>query len=340
MVAPFASDPRIFAWEPMNEIRPEIGGQPEVPIAWTNRICQAIREVDRSHLITISPLVTQPYYHIRYARESAADFINYHFYADYTSPRRGIADLVAVCTRLNQTGGKPAIVGEAGTTGGPLGCLYPDAVRRATRDIYWASVLTGAPGCIGWDGNTTSPAETRMLGEVLTATGWYGRRPDRASVAVTYRDTRADVWPLTAAEGALADRGVWHDLVAADDPTLARYRYRLTPTEAKSQAARLPRLVEATRPYAALARVADGGRWALIYLRNEGAFDGGGGRWATPTNLRAVVALPGRHRLVVWDLETRRKVAGMAFRDRGAFAAAGTRSDYALWVTTPAGGKR
>jgi len=330
VVRPFAGDPRIFAWEPMNEIRPDVEGSPDIPVQWTNRICEAIREVDPDHLITISPLTMESQTHVYYARHSLADFVNYHFYADFSSPPRGIADRVAMCTRLNQLGGKVAIVGEAGATGGGLDGLNRQWVRLATRDCYFPSVLSGATGCIGWDGRTTSPEETAALAEVLEKAGWYGKRRDPAPVCVVFDDMQKDLWPLIEAEGRLADRGVWFDAIAADRPPTPGATV-LPVADVEQRIGELPRLVEATAPYASVPMVTDGGKWALIYLRNEGGFNGYGGRLPRQTDLSVMVNLPGRHRLTVWDLDARDIVASGEFTDRGRFEAKGTISDYALW---------
>ena len=331
VVAPFAGDPRVFAWEPMNEIRPDIEGNPDIPVQWTNRICEAIREVNPDHLITISPLTMDNQTHVVYARHSDADFINYHFYADFSSPPRGIADRVAMCTRLNQMGGKVAIVGEAGATGGGLGGLNPQWVDLATRDCYWPSLLSGATGCIGWDGNTTSPRETGMLAEILAASGWYGCRRDPAPVCVVFEDLREDLWPLIEAEALLADRGVWFDPVLQGAP-VPPGSLVVPLSQLPERLPALPRLVEATAPYAAVPLVADGGTLAVIYLRNEGGFNGYGGRLPEQTDLNVAVHLPGRHTLTVWDLDAREQVATTQFTDHGAFAAQKTWSDYVLVI--------
>ena len=329
VVAPFAGDPRVFAWEPMNEIRPDVEGNPEIPVQWTNRICEAIREVDPDHLITISPLTMDSHTHVHYARHSDADFINYHFYADFSSPPRGIADRVAMCTRLNQLGGKVAIVGEAGATGGGFGGLNPQWVDLATRDCYWPSLLSGATGCVGWDGNTTSPRETGILAEILGESGWYGCRRDPAPVCVVFEDLREDLWPLIRAEGLLSDRGVWFDPVLRGAPVPPGSQ-AIPLSELSDHLPALPRLVDATAPYAAVPLVADGGRLAVIYLRNEGGFNGYGGRLPEQTDLNVVVHLPGRHTLTVWDLDAREQVATSEFSDDGVFAAQETSSDYVL----------
>ncbi len=59
----------------------------------------------------------------------------------------------------------------------------------------------------------------------------------------------------------------------------------------------------------------------------------------TPADLEAIINLPGSRRLLVWDLDARRKVHDAPFAGRGVFRAPRTRSDYVLWVTQPAEGR-
>jgi len=82
VVTSFRDDPRILAWEVMNETY-SAGKDLPAAIRWTNEIIGAIRSADPSHLITTSGCVATPAPETEWMRGAKVDFFNYHAYPTY-----------------------------------------------------------------------------------------------------------------------------------------------------------------------------------------------------------------------------------------------------------------
>ena len=82
VVAPYVNDPRVFAWEVMNETY-SAGGDRAAAIAWTNAIVDTIHELDRNHLTTTSAAEATPQAEIEWIVGARVDFFNWHAYPTY-----------------------------------------------------------------------------------------------------------------------------------------------------------------------------------------------------------------------------------------------------------------
>lgn len=325
----FAGDPRIFAWEPMNEIHPAPAGDPGISVAWTNAMCGALREVDPEHLITESPNTWQPESFVYFARNSDADFINYHWYPDFVAFTDDVGDRVAAASACNQLGPKPAIIGELGWTGRGLGGRYPQGVRLTTRDFLWLAVLSGSRGAIGWDGGTTAPGEFRMLREILADSGFAGLSKRRSPHAVVVSEIGAEYDSVTRYENAFSKIGVDFDVVGAEDARAARVwsaREYTPPTHGG------PGIVSASRGYRSKVWVGRDGA-VLAYVRNCGGTDGYGNRTPANTHLVLDLELPTRASVRVHDLDQQKVAVERGPADRHTIDLRSTTNDYVVWAS-------
>ncbi len=332
----YASDPRIFAWEPMNEVIPGVDGDMRVPARWVREIATAVREVDREHLITESPNTRDSVVHTFFAQHCGADFINYHWYTDHRRPAESDTAGIVVHGRLNQLGGRPAIIGEAGWTGHYVGGRNYIDVTLATRDIYWLSLLAGCPaGVIGWDGATTAPEETAVVRRVFDEAGWWGRTRRKADVAVVFDDMRKSYGAMYRLQRQAFARGLSLDFVPREQAK--GYRYIV---DATVLGARLPQIygpVVASAPYFAYSFQAADGRLVVAYVWNEAGFDGVGNRArkAGPLRLRVNVQRPMNLRL--YDIDAMEVVAERQVEGRAELFVPLTEHDYVVVMT--AGGE-
>jgi hypothetical protein len=325
----FASDPRIVAWEPMNEIHPAPKGDPGIPVAWTNAICEALREVDPEHLITESPNTWQPESFVYFARNSNADFVNYHWYPDFVAFTDDIGDRVAAASACNQLGPKPAIIGEVGWTGRGLGGRYPQGVRLTTRDFLWLAVLSGSRGAIGWDGATTDPRECRMLAEVLGDCGFAGLAKRRSPHAVLVSDVAAEYDNVARYEHAFSEIGIDFDVVSAEDAGAARVWSARDYTPPSHGG---PGIVNVSRGYRSKVWV---GRddTVLAYVRNCGGADGYGNRTPRKVSLGLELELPTRAWVRVYDLDQQKVAVERGPADKHKIDLRSTTSDYVIWAS-------
>jgi hypothetical protein len=295
----FVGDPRIFAWEPMNEIQPAPDGDPGIAVGWTNAMCEAVREADPSHLITISPNTADPSSHIYFSRNAHVDFVNYHWYPDPVRFPGDHGDRVAAASAMNQLGPRSALIGELGWTGHLLGGRYPQGVRLTTRDFLWLSVLSGSPGAIGWDGQTTAPGEFRMLSEILRDSHFASLRKRRSPYAVVVTDPQSQYDNVTRYEHVFSGIGVDYDVVGPAGSPSAR---TWPASEFSYPVLDGPGIVGTSPGYRSKVWAAHDGT-VLAYVRNDGGTDGYGNRVPRRTALEIRLSLPARAAARVYDLD-------------------------------------
>jgi hypothetical protein len=310
VVAPYANDPRIFAWEVMNETY-AAGNDRQAAIRWTNAIVDTMHEVDKSHLTTTSACEATPAEEIEWIRDSKVDFFNWHAYPTYpdygvyraqagNDTPREIGNYAAVMATADAGHGKCVILGETGNDRGNE-VDYPEFRTLITRDCLWMALLCGSPGGISWD----AIADPREFGVISRVAGQFGSgqwsAPDAPALLLDVKDWRKDLGMVARYSWWALEHGInrsWRRGAGNAPVTpLDEFRPPIVPTRA------LP--------------VSEGyqGRWVRLgdgqgligYVRNVGGILPQNVRTRAARPLKIVVeSAPGR--LQVWDLDERRVV--------------------------------
>jgi hypothetical protein len=198
MVAPFRDDPRIFAWEVMNETY-RAGDDINASIRWADEIAATIRAASPGHLVTISACEATPGPELEWIRGSSVDFFNSHAYPSYPDydlyrkiagdSSREMGNYAAVMTLCDRMGEKCSLLGETGNDR-TLEADYPEVRALITRDCLWLSFLNGSPGGISWDA-IADPREFIVLSDVARGVDWSKFKPAVPPVAVSVIDADA-----------------------------------------------------------------------------------------------------------------------------------------------------
>ena len=195
VVSAFKDDPRILAWEVMNETY-RAGGDLPAAVKWTNEIIKTMRECSPGSLATTSACEATPGPELEWINTAEVDFFNYHeypSYPNYSQTRQLLGDapheigdyaaVMALCDRLGQ---RVAILGETGND--RLGeANYPEVRQLITRDCLWLSFLHGSPGGISWDA-IADPREFGVLSQITKGIDWTRFTPAPTPVAVEVAD--------------------------------------------------------------------------------------------------------------------------------------------------------
>jgi endo-1,4-beta-mannosidase len=217
LVAPFANDDRVLAWDLHNE--PEhyptwISGRKDVVIAWAANIAVALRQIDRNHMLTIGVAN----YETLFAQASdgrklidIVDLVSFHCY-----------DAGALRTQINaleKLTSKPLLLEEMGWPTGPAE-LSTGAARydEATQLFLYRSMLGDAKasslvGVVQWMLWDYLPGYDRSKGDTLSYEPYFGLvrldgslKPAAAEFREAYRvsplpsRTKTD-FPLTKQDG-------------------------------------------------------------------------------------------------------------------------------------------
>ncbi|MCC7491321.1 MAG: cellulase family glycosylhydrolase [Fimbriimonadaceae bacterium] len=314
VVSRFTGDPRVFAWEVMNETY-RAGDDLPAAVRWTNAIVETIRAASPEHLITTSAAEATPGPEVAWMRGGTFDFFNWHAYPtypDYGAWRRLVRPeqsremglYAAVMARLQRFGGRPSVLGEVGND--RLRELsYPEMRTLLTRDGLWLACCAGSPGGITWDA-IADLREVDVISRLAAAVRWDQLPPDPAPLAVRLSDLEADLHDAVEYTAWSLRSGVPVDFLSSDEPKAADQSVLptgfVTPNPAPKP------LVAAAPGYEVAVRSAAGGRYVLAYLRNVAG--------ALPQNVRLRTARaawlrfapPERGSLQVWDLDTRQPV--------------------------------
>lgn len=338
VVAPYAGDPRIFAWEVMNETY-AAGQDRAAAIRWTNEIARAIREKDTTHLVTTSAAEATPAEELEWITGAQVDFFNWHAYPTYPdyggyrsqagsdSPRE-IGTYAALMQLADATAGRPIILGETGNDRGTE-IDYPEYKTLITRDCLWLAFLYGSFGGISWDA-IADPREFAALSDVAAGFDWRSFQPLPADVTISAPDMRRDL-------GALA-RYVWwslqHGLRLQFAPPSGAAGPASSPLSAPAASfappAQLPARVTCSPGYQA-AYLAGRSGDCLVYVRNAGPVLPQNVRTREPVDLTVRLAV-GKGRLQVIDLDERTTVRSQPHSGDSTLKLGTTDHDYALVV--------
>ena len=307
VVAPCASDPRIFAWEVMNETY-TAGGDRAAAIRWTNAIVSAIHEVDRHHLTTTSAGEATPAEEIEWIEGAQVDFFNWHAYPTYMdygtyrkqagndSPRE-MGNYAATMALADAGHGRVVILGETGNDR-LREVDYPEFKTLITRDCLWLAFLCGSPGGISWDA-IADPREFDVLSRIAATVDWRQFQPAPPPVTVAVQDFARDLGHLARYSWWALQTGVplgFGGPTAAGLPS-ARFAPPIPP----------PTPLQCSEGYQSRLLQSADGKLLLAYVRNVGDI--------LPQNVRTRTARPLRLTLgkrlgtwQVWDLDDRRVV--------------------------------
>ena len=305
VVAPYATDPRIFAWEVMNETY-TAGGDRAAAIRWTNAIVQAIHEVDRNHLTTTSACEATPREEIEWIEGAQVDFFNWHAYPtymDYGTYRkqagndtiREMGNYAAMMALADAGHGRVVILGETGNDRGRE-VDYPEVKTLITRDCLWLAFLCGSPGGISWDA-IADPREFDVVSRIAAGVDWRQFRPATPPLTVGVADTARDLGNLARYSWWALEHGVPLAFGKPGAGTL--------PSDSFAPPQPPGVRVQYSAGYQSRTLASADGKLLIAYIRNVGGL--------LPQNVRTRTACPLRVTLAqstgawqVWDLDDRR----------------------------------
>ncbi len=327
VVERFKNDPRIFAWELMNEVPPLVQGSEEPGLEWAARTAQFVKQLDTNHLVTVSPCTSDGRLNRRYAALEGVDFGNAHFYTspDVTTGDEG--NVISLQLRVANDCPSLVIIGELGTRGGFKGMAGER--RLICRDGVMLGLLAGAPGIIGWDLDMLSPLAFQVAAQALEDVRGLGFTPAKGAIALRL-SPRSSSGVLEQWDEYLLNHGLNYELVAssADDSTGKVF------DGAKFQPLELPEgpLTIESPVYQGRLRYSKDEAWGLGYLRNCWRKDTAGGRRRGRAELTFGLRLKGKHLLRVYSFDTGSKVLEKTFTEHVQVDLGPTRDDFCLSV--------
>jgi len=336
VVEPFKNDPRILAWEVMNETY-RAGGDIDASIRWTNEIIRTIRSVSPQHLITTSACEATPGPELSWIRGADVDFFNYHAYPtypDYDAFRKLVGDgpremgnYAALVTLCDQLGPKVSLLGETGNDR-TREADYPGIKTLITRDCLWLSFVNGSPGGISWDA-IADARELAVLSEIAATIDWRTFQPAPAPVAVQVTDPDAELPNLA--------RYAWWALehavplaFAAPDAAGAEGQVVL-PGGRFSPPASLPSTrLTVSDGFQAACLVSKDGQVLIAYIRNVASVPRLNVRAREARPLTISVRPPRAGKLELWDLDRRARVKELEVQKEAHIEVGTTAHDYAV----------
>lgn len=340
MVTPFRGDPRIFAWEVMNETY-RAGSDLAAAVRWTNDIIGTIRSVDPNHLITTSACEATPAPETEWMRTANIDFFNYHAYPtylDYGEYRKWAGDAIremgnyaAMMALADRLGNRVNILGETGNDRGRE-VDYPEFRALITRDCLWLAFLCGSPGGISWDA-IADPREFDVISRLADRINWNTLVPAVAPVAVRVADLNAELGNLARYSWWSLQSGVPVEFVPADAAP-AKGQGAVPASTFQSPPAPQPPLT-ISPGFQSRYLMSQDRRVFIAYVRNVGEILPQNVRTRTPRNLALRLSGFNGRSLEVWDLDARALVKTVVTTSVAMNVNLGeTRHDFALFATT------
>jgi hypothetical protein len=340
VVEPFKDDPRVLAWEVMNETY-RAGGDIDGAIRWANEIIRTIRSASPHHLITTSACEATPGPELSWIRGADVDFFNYHAYPtypDYDAFRKLVGDgpremgnyaaLMTLCDRL---GPKVSLLGETGNDR-TREADYPEIKTLITRDCLWLSFVNGSPGGISWDA-IADAREFAVLSAIAAGIDWRAFEPAPTPVAVKVSDPDAELPNLA--------RYTWWGLEHAVPLTFVGLDATTTdgqvvlPGDRFSPPPSLPSTrVTVSAGFQAAYLASKDGRTLIAYVRNLASVPRLNVRARETKPLAITVRPPKPGKLEVWDLDRRAKVKDLPAQDEEHIDLGTTAHDYAIVLTS------
>ncbi len=334
VVAPFKDDPRVLAWEVMNETY-RAGSDLDASVTWTNRIIEAIREVDTRHLTTTSAAEATPAPEVRWIRGTRLDFFNWHVYPTYPDygswtklvgpggPRE-LGVYTMTLGRTQRLGGKVSLLGECGNDR-LTELSYPEFRALITRDSLWLAFLTGSPGGISWDA-IADLREFDLLSKLAAQVPWDQDPPAVPKLSARVTDLDQDTLSLARWSQWSLRTGVPYQVVGAGEAPTARLAADGPPADAPAAA------LAVSTGFECASTLTRSGAALLGYVRNVGEVLPQNVRTRTARPLVLTLNVPSAGKLEVWDLDTRQCVRSASVAAQATVQVGQTDHDYAvLW---------
>lgn len=335
VVTRFKDDPRILAWELMNEIRSMFD---PMFTDWTNELTNHLRDLGIRNLVKIDHLPETNFTLVsHYNRVTDVDIIGYRGYpvgglvtdmGTYYSAQAKYATVMS----------KVAIMGEFGTQ-------RASARRIATRDAIWMSLVSGAPGIIGWDGDLCPAGEFRIPAEIWDDINWEQFERSTPPVVISVKGTGADLRHVMVYDMVLQEQGYDYDVIIGEvAPVLAdRYELTLATTSSMISIDKARRqLAEYDIKIKPIFSVSDGyvGSYLLdsdsdlmvFYGRNYAGVDEERFRIQGMSDFELTIDLQGEFTFELYDLDMREVVDEGEFTNRLELSKAATAHDYAVYI--------
>lgn len=338
VVEPFRDDPRILAWEVMNETY-RAGDDLGASVRWTNEIAQTIRSISPRHLITTSAAEATPGPELRWIREAKVDFFNYHeypTYPDYDSYRklagdspREIGNYATVMTLCDRMGSPSVLLGETGNDR-LREADYPEFRALITRDCLWLSFLHGSPGGIAWDA-IADPREFLVISQLVGRIDLARFQRAAAPLAVAVADPDRQLSHLAHYTWWSLERGVPLDFVLSESMPAGR---QVLPGDrfAPPDPAPAP-VVAVSAGFQSASMRSQDGRTLLAYVRNVAAVPRLNVRIRHSKPLSIALAGLASGPIEIWDLDTRQMVRRIEAGPAASIDLGHTTHDYAVFVT-------
>jgi len=338
VVAPFRDDPRILAWEVMNETY-SAGGDLPAAIHWTNEIIATIRSVDPAHLITTSGCVATPAPETEWMRGAKIDFFNYHAYPTYldygeyrkwagNKTLREMGNYAAMMMLADRLGNNVNILGETGNDRGRE-IDYPEFRALITRDCLWLAFLCGSPGGISWDA-IADAREFDVISRLAGRIDWTTFEAAPASVAVRVADLNAELGKLAEWSWWSLQKGVPMEFIASD---AAPAKGQAVSTGVTFAPPWFPKThLKVSSGFQSRYLMSKDRRVFLAYVRNVGDILPQNVRTRAPRELNIRVSGLQAGDLEVWDLDERVLVQRAKFDGSAEIRLGLTRHDFAILV--------
>lgn len=311
VVSAFKDDPRILAWEVMNETY-TAGGDLPASVKWTNAIIKTMRECSPDHMVTTSACEATPGPELEWINTTDLDFFNYHEYPTYPSysqthkllgdATHEMGDYAAVMTLCDRLGKRVSLLGEAGNDR-QQEANYPELRQLITRDCLWLSFVHGSPGGISWDA-IADPREFGVLSQIAGAIDWTRFRPAATPVVVEVADADAQMANLARYVWWSLEHGVPVSFIRADQ--LAAAGQVLLSGDSFSPPEKAPAATIGVGPglQAATLQSADG-KVFIGYIRNVSGREIINTRVRRPVNVNLTLRPLKPGTFQVWDLDLR-----------------------------------
>ncbi|RKY00453.1 hypothetical protein DRP77_11470, partial [Candidatus Poribacteria bacterium] len=335
VVGRFKDDPRVLAWELMNEIRPSMD---PVYVRWVDELAEFIRGLGVRNLVKIDFLPRNGAdMAVLYGNKSRVDLYGYRGYPI----GRSSADLGSYLSAYARYAALTRAVGLVGEFGAKEG----EKRRIVTRDAIWLSLLAGAPGVIGWDAGMCDPREFKIAAEVFERIDLEAFKRARAPVAIEVDGDGRDLYEAMRYDLFFQFKGIDYDLILPGSDrkgyaaVLRTKWYDISNWwrlfELKPPRIDIEPIVEVSNGYAASYMMGEGGDPLIIYARNIRDIDRDGVRIRGRTPFRARVRLEGRHVARCYDLDERSVVYEGKFEDELIFELGLTEHDFLLLIEKP-----
>lgn len=346
VVERFKNDPRIFAWELMNEQPAMLEKQ---FVHWSNELSDFIRGVGDKHLVRVDFMerngADMSAFYCKHGRFDFYKFGGFPLVGDYAafmSKLRPPADAgcyLSAYTRYSQLFDKPGICHAF--------CQFGEHDLRMvlTRESLWVAFLSGVPGVEGWDAYDCVPGEFKIISQIFADIDWNSFVRKQPRIAVQVRGDGRDLIELMVYDQYFQKNGYDYDVVLTNSSQAELDKYDVVlETQLHSRSGwweteefQEPELsfesgLRLSDSYYAVHMTSSDDSTMLIYSRNMKDWDQEGYRISGVSDFQLEVSLEGRYCYTLYDLTTRQTVLEGEFVDTLVCSESDTSCDYAVYI--------